>query len=131
MEEKKSCLSYGFLFLIIVSLSIFFFPLTGIVTEKIYKIATSPTYEATIVSFSSYETECKTSEGNTFSCTKYSTFVEFYLDNGTKIHTKTTSSSSEAPIIGEPLHISFNAKNNTADELTWMTLTLFFILLSL
>ena len=124
-KEKMGCIVYGYIYLIIFSLSVLFFPFLGIIIKKIYDASTKPSYEATIVKYTSYEDRCKDSNDREYPCTKYISIVELQLEDGTIINKESNIHSGGTPTIGETVRVVYKKGEDTVDELSWKSLLLF------
>lgn len=128
-NRKSSKFEFAYLFAVVFSISALFFPFTYWVSQAVYGLATKPTYDATVVSYTSewVDTERTDSNGRKYKTkTLMHTAQVQFKDNQNRTLTLDNSVRSvDMPVVGEHITVVYESGDHTAQEKSWRTILLF------
>lgn len=128
-NRESSKLEFSYLFVVVFSISSLFFPFTYWVSQAVYGLATKPSYNATVVSYTSewVDTERTDSNGR-----KYKTQtlmhiaqVQFKDDQNRILTLDNSVRSGDTPVVGDHITVVYGAGDQTVQEKSWRTGLLF------
>lgn len=127
-NEKMGCMSIGYLYLIVLSISalaIGFSVMFSIsVVNKIDTIRLGQKYEAIVVSFTSYEKQNSDDNGYT---TMYTPTVHFTANSGDVVEYELDYSTSGLPIVGEKYTVYYDEVNERVTTFSFGGIVLIFV----
>ena len=128
-NRDSSKFEFAYLFVVVFSVSSLFFPFTYWVSQAIYSLATKPSYDAKIVSYSSewVDTERTDSNGRKYrtQTLMHTAQVQFKDQHNKTITIDNSIRSGNAPIIGDHLTVVYKDGDHNAQEKSWRSMLLF------
>lgn len=128
-NRDSSKFEFAYLFVVVFSVSSLFFPFTYWVSQAIYSLATKPSYDAKIVSYSSEWVDTERTDSND---RKYRTQtlmhtaqMQFKDQHNKTITIDNSIRSDNAPIIGDHLTVVYKDGDHNAQEKSWRSMLLF------
>ena len=127
-NRESSKFTFAFLFVIVFSISSFFFPFSFWVSQSIYDLTTKPTYDATIVSYSSelVDTETTDSNGHTYRSKTWmhNAQVKFQDNQNRTMILNNSVRSGDIPIIGDHIQVVYEDGDQSVQEKSWRSVLL-------
>ncbi|AQV14441.1 xanthine permease [Acinetobacter pittii] len=128
-NRKSSKFEFAYLFTVVFSISALFFPFTYWVSQAVYGLATKPTYDATVVSYTSewVDTERTDSNGRKYKTKTlmYTAQVQFKDNQNRTLTLDNSVRSGDVPLVGEHITVVYESSDHTAQEKSWRTILLF------
>jgi hypothetical protein len=128
-NRKSSKFEFTYLFAVIFSISALFFPFTYWVSQAVYGLATKPSYDATVVNYTSewVDTERTDSNGRKYKTQTlmHTAQVQFKDDQNRTLTLDNSVRSGDMPVVGEHITVVYENGDHTAQEKSWRTILLF------
>lgn len=128
-NRDSSKFEFAYLFVVVFSISSLFFPFTYWVSKAVYGLATKPSYDATIVSYTSkwVDTERTDSNGRKYKIKTlmHTAQVQFKDDQNRTLVLDNSVRSGDVPVVGDHIQVVYEAGDQSAQEKSWRTGLLF------
>lgn len=128
-NRDSSKFEFAYLFVVVFSISSLFFPFTYWVSQAVYSLATKPSYDATIVSFTSewFDTERTDSNGRKYKTKTlmHTAQVQFKDNQNRTLVLDNSVRSGDVPVVGDHIQVVYEAGDQSAQEKSWRTGLLF------
>lgn len=128
-NRDSNKLEFAYLFAVVFSISALFFPFGYWVSQAVYGLITKPSYDATIVSYTSewVDTERTDSSGEKYKTkTLMHTAQVQFKDDQNRMQTLNNSvRSGDVPIVGDHIRVAYQSGDQSAQEKSWRTILLF------
>ena len=128
-NRESNKLEFAYLFVVVFSISSLFFPFSYWVSQAVYALATKPSYDATVVNYTSewVDTERTDSNGHTYKTKTlmYTAQVQF-KDHQNRVQFLNNSvRSGDVPVIGDHITVVYEAGDHAAQEKSLRSILLF------
>lgn len=128
-NRDSSKFELAYLFVVVFSVSSLFFPFTYWVSQAIYSLATKPSYDAKIVSYSSewVDTERTDSNGRKYKTKTlmHTAQVQFKDNQNRTLVLDNSVRSGDVPVVGDHIQVVYETGDQSAQEKSWRTGLLF------
>ncbi|MDO3664292.1 xanthine permease [Acinetobacter higginsii] len=128
-NRDSSKFEFAYLFVVVFSISSLFFPFTYWVSQAVYGLATKPSYDATIVSYTSewVDTERTDSNGRKYKTQTlmHTAQVQFKDNQNRTLVLDNSVRSGDVPVVGDHIQVVYETGDHSAQEKSWRTGLLF------
>lgn len=128
-NRDSSKFEFAYLFVVVFSISALFFPFSYWVSQAVYDLATKPTYDAKIVSYSSewVDTERTDSNGRKYKTKTlmHTAQVQFKDNQNRTLVLDNSVRSGDVPMVGDHIQVVYETDDQSAQEKSWRSMLLF------